>query len=358
MRLSVDIRQHLGALKLEARFTADSGVTAIFGQSGAGKTSLLRAVAGLSKPDHGEIRFGDDLLSGQGQHMPPNQREFGYVFQEPRLFPHLSVRKNLTFAPDLKRKAVPRDLDRIIDLLGIEPLLHRSPQALSGGEAQRVAIGRALLSGPRLLLMDEPLSALDGQRRSEILPYLEKLKGMGLPILYISHTMGEVARLADQILLMEQGRILRAGPAEDILSDPSLVRHIGLREAGALIRARIAAQPGNDLTDLNFSGGRLRLPTLDAPVGTQLRLRILAQDVLLSSIEPKGLSAQNILPVTITRLYRGGGPAVMVQMRSGQDYLLSRITLNSAERLGITEGMQAWAVIKSLAIAPSDVGRT
>ena len=355
MQLSVDITQILGDLTLKARFTADSGVTAFYGPSGTGKTSLLRAIAGLSRPDAGEIRFGDETLFDTGTEVSPNARRFGYVFQEARLFPHLDVRRNLTFGPDLIGQTAP-DFDRIVDLLGIAPLLQRKPRALSGGEAQRVAIGRALLSKPRLLLMDEPLSSLDSARRDDILPYLERLKSEGLPILYVSHQMAEVARLADHILLMDHGQITHAGPVDAILSDPTLTRQIGLRQTGAILRARVCDQPGNGLTGIAFSGGRLWLPTLDADLGAPVRLRILAQDVMISAQEPVGLSAQNVLPMVVTQIYRGTGPAVVVQMRSGTDHLLSRITLNSADRLGLVPGKKVWAVIKSLAIAPSDVG--
>ncbi len=354
--LHVDIKHNLGALTLDMRFNAGPGVTAFYGPSGTGKTSLLRAIAGLQKPDSGEIGFQDEVLFGPRHNVPSQKRNFGYVFQDARLFPHLNVRQNLTFAPDLAGQAAP-DLDRIVDLLGLEHLLSRKPKALSGGEAQRVAIGRALLSKPRLLLMDEPLSALDPARRNDILPYLERLKSEGLPILYVSHNMAEVARLADHIVLMDDGRITHAGPVDDILSDPALTRQIGVRQTGAILRAKVSDQPGNGLTGIRFSGGQLWLPVVDAAPGTPLRLRILAQDVMISVHEPTGLSAQNVLPMEVTQIHRGEGPAIVVQMRSGQDHLLSRITQNSAQRLGIEPGKKVWAVIKSLAIAPSDVGR-
>ncbi|MDU8911232.1 molybdenum ABC transporter ATP-binding protein [Aestuariicoccus sp. MJ-SS9] len=359
MTLSVQIRARLGAFDLDVGFDAPAGVTVLFGRSGSGKTSLVKAVAGLVRPDAGRIAVGGRVLfdAGAGIDVPVPQRRLGYVFQEGRLFPHLSVRDNLLYA----RRVTGRrggDLDRVVDLLGIAPLLARRPGALSGGEAQRVAIGRALLSDPDMLLMDEPLAALDAARKAEILPYLERLRSeTGLPILYVSHNMAEVARLATHVVVLEDGRVFRAGAAEDLLSDPSMVRVLGVRDAGAVLPARVAAQAGDGVTELAVSGGRLCLPEIEAAVGTALRVRILAQDVILATERPRAISALNILPVTVLALRRGHGPGVIVQLQAGGDRLLARVTRRSADALGLAPGKPCFAVLKSVAVAQSDIGQ-
>ncbi|MBV2360109.1 molybdenum ABC transporter ATP-binding protein [Thalassococcus sp. CAU 1522] len=357
MTLSVDIRMALGDFELAVAFDAPPGVTALFGRSGAGKTSVLRAVAGLVTPQAGRIAVGDTPLFEAGRtNLPVHRRRLGYVFQESRLFPHLTVAENLAYAARVQRRGL-SDLDRVVDLLGIGALLQRRPASLSGGEAQRVAIGRALLADPRLLLMDEPLAALDAPRKAEILPYLERLHvETALPILYVSHTLSEVARLATQMVVLERGRVMRAGRTEDVLSDPDIVPLLGVREAGAVIPARITAQPGDGVTELAVSGGRLFLPEHGAPVGTALRVRILAQDVMLALDEPHGLSALNVLPSRIEALRRGGGGGVIVQLRAGEDLLLARITQRSADALALRPGLPVWAVLKTVAVAQGDVG--
>lgn len=360
MSLSVHIQQRRGDFTLNAEFEAPAGITALFGRSGAGKTSVVNAVAGLSRPDQGQIRLEGETLfdSKRRLDMAPHRRQMGYVFQNARLFPHLSVRGNLRYGQRFGRGATNGpSLDEVAALLGIEGLLARRPGALSGGEAQRVAIGRALLAQPRMLLMDEPLSSLDGPRKAELLPYIERLRDeMGLPILYVSHALPEVARLATTVVLLEQGQTLRAGPAAELLSDPDLVRHFGLREAGAILSARLSAHHPDGLSELALPAGRLLLPQLSLPLGQQVRVRILAKDVILSDRVPEGLSALNVLPGTVTALRDGAGPGMIAQLDCGGARLLARITRRSAQALQIAPGRAVHAVIKTVSVAQLDVG--
>lgn len=338
--------------RLDVALTAPPGLTCLFGRSGSGKTTIINAVAGLLRPDRATI-----TLDGQPLHdLPPHQRRVGYVFQDARLFPHLTVRGNLTYAPRIRRQPA-RDLDRIVALLGIGALLDRRPGTLSGGERQRVAIGRALLSDPRLLLMDEPLAALDEGRKAEILPYIEALRDeLGLPILYVSHTLAEVARLATTIAVIDAGRMTAFGPAAELLADPATAPLLGLRDAGAILTVRIAEQAEDGLTRLETGAGPLWLPHVGGPVGAALRVRVAAQDVILALDRPQGLSALNILPVTVTTLHDGQGPGVLVGLDLGGQGLLARVTRRSVQALALAPGQRLFAVVKAVAVAQRDVG--
>lgn len=342
---------------LDVSLESDAGgVTGFFGPSGSGKTSLINAIAGLSQPEAAFIRIGDRVLvdTKAGLFVKPHQRRAGYVFQDARLFPHLSVARNLSYG---QPKAGGLQLTELAEALGIQHLLERAPRDLSGGEAQRVAIGRALMSAPELLLMDEPLASLDQARRGEILPYLDRLQALsGVQIFYVSHAMAEVARLADQIVLMRAGQVVRAGAAGDILSDPDLVPEIGLGEAGAVLTARLEdPDAGDGLSQLATSAGELFLPRIAAHRGSAVRVRILASDIILSRERPEGLSALNILPAQITGLREGAGPGMAVALRSGTDRLVARITRRSAQSLGLAVGGRCFAVIKSVSVAPGSV---
>lgn len=352
MTLEIRLSHAFPDFRLEVDLTLPGGLTCLFGRSGSGKTSIVNAVAGLLRPDQARI-----VLDGVALHdLPPYRREVGYVFQDARLFPHLTVAQNLTYGPRVRRQQ-PRGLDRIVALLGIGGLLDRRPGTLSGGERQRVAIGRALLSRPRIMLMDEPMAALDEARKAEILPYVEALRDeIGLPILYVSHSVPEVARLATTIVLVEAGRIAAAGPAAAILSDPGTATLLGLRDAGAVLTARIAAHEGDGLTRLQTVAGPLWLPQVAGAVGRALRVRIAAQDVILSRTRPEGLSALNILPATIAALHDGQGPGVLVRLDLGGEFLLARITRRSAQALELQPGQAVHAVLKSVAVAQADVG--
>jgi molybdate transport system ATP-binding protein len=358
MTLLVDIRVNFGDFDLDvAQEFAPSGVTGLFGQSGSGKSTLLRVIAGLETRASGRVVMDSEIWQDQGRHLPAERRGVGYVFQDTRLFPHLTVGGNLDYALRRAKGLGGPGMEEVVTALDLGPLLTRRPVALSGGEKQRVAVGRALLTAPKILLMDEPLAALDEARKAEILPYLERLRDQSrVPILYVSHSVGEIARLAQNIVVLRSGRVLRAGAAVDVLSDPDAVPMVGPREAGAVIEARIIAHHEDGLTELSVSAGRLWLPRIEAHPGDVLRLRIPAQDVILARTRPEGLSALNILPVTVTEVRIGEGPGAIVQLQAGSDRLLARLTRRSLDALGLKPGVAAHAVIKSVALAKSDIG--
>ncbi|WP_370226798.1 molybdenum ABC transporter ATP-binding protein [Pararhodobacter marinus] len=360
MSLQVAITHRQGAFTLDAAFEAPPGITVLFGRSGSGKTTLINAVAGLQRPQAGRIVLDGQPVfdSAAGVFLPPHRRRLGYVFQEGRLFPHLSVRQNLTygrwFAPRRARGAEKAEFDRIVDMLGIGPLLERRPTALSGGEKQRVAIGRALLARPGLILADEPLAALDEARKSEILPYFERLRGE-VPILYVSHSAAEVARLATTIVVLDQGRVIRQGPAAEVLADPS-VTPMGARAAGALLVATVLRHHADGLSELDLGGVPLFLPRVAQAPGSRLRLRIAAHDVILSRRRPEGLSALNILPATVHEVRPGDGPGAIVSLDTAAGRMLARITRRSAQALDLAPGVACHAILKSVAVAPEDIG--
>ena len=351
--IGVGIKKQLGDFQLDVAFEAPKGVTAIFGRSGSGKTSVVNAVAGLLRPDAGRIAIGDVVLfdSGAGTQLPPRQRRIGYVFQDARLFPHMTVLRNLRYGGN-------HEAARVIDVLGLAHLLDRMPSRLSGGERQRVALGRALMCDPQLLLMDEPLAALDAPRKAEILPFIERLRDeVETPMLYVSHDVSEVARLATTLVVIDDGRVTASGPVGTVLSQPETVPLVGVRAAGAVITTKVAGRLLDDgLTELAFSGGRIVLPGILGVLGQSLRIRIPAQDVILAREAPTGLSALNILPVTITRVEEGRGPGVAVGLKAGDDHLLARVTRRSASRLGLKVGQQIYAIIKATAVGPEDIG--
>lgn len=330
------------------------GVTALFGRSGCGKTSLLRCIAGLEQAGDAFLSIGEECWhdSKRNFYLPPHKRAIGYVFQEGMLFPHLRVRENLLFGyrrtPAGERRD---DFDQVVQLLGLERLLERSPAQLSGGEKQRVAIGRALLNHPRLLLMDEPMAALDRGHKKEILPYLERLHGEShIPIIYVTHDLDELARIADHLILVEQGSIVATGPLNELLArvDLPIARN---EEAGALIDTRIIEHDETyHLTRLAFAGGELTVGWIDRPVGESVRIRIHAKDVSLA-LDPPGLtSILNVLPVTIREMAVHGRGRMIVKLDVNGTPLLARITRKSRDNLDLKPGMQIYAQIKSVAL--------
>ncbi len=353
--LSVKIQHSFPRFDLDIAFEAPAGVTALFGPSGAGKSTIVNAVAGLFKPDNARIDFdGSDL----GQ-KPPHKRGMGLVFQDARLFPHMSVSENIDYGQRFAKKTPSANRAELVDLLDLGPLLTQRPATLSGGEAQRVAIARALLSAPRMLLMDEPLANLDAPRKADILPYLERLKQTsGLPVLYVSHAMAEVARLADHIVLLRAGKVVSAGPLFDVLSDPASIPLVGVREAGAVIPAKVVSHASDGLTCLQVAGGTLELPGVTAPPGSHIRLRVLASDIILSLKAPDQLSAMNALPVTITDILFGQGPGAAIALDASGDRLLVRVTSRTVERLGLRPGLSCFAILKSMAVAPAAIGHS
>lgn len=356
MTLSFNVRHRLGSFTLDAGFTADKGVTALFGRSGSGKTSVMRIIAGLVKPDEGRIKLDGAVLADRQKRIftPAHKRRFGYVFQEARLFPHLSVEQNLHYGRWFSGTgADAAAVSRVVEMLGIGALLQRRPEKLSGGEKQRVAIGRALLSSPRLLLMDEPLAALDEARKAEIIPYLERLRDeTTIPILYVSHSVSEVSRLADQVVVMKDGRIDAAGPASDILSQPAFSTYLQRREAGSILSGTVEAfDATHRLATVRLGQTALQVPAQSAEPGKAVRVHIPARDVMLATVRPEGLSALNILEGHVTGIALGDGMA-LVQVACSGTLIQSRVTSLSIERLSLNAGSPVFAIVKSAALDP------
>ena len=331
------------------------GISALFGHSGSGKTSCLRCVAGLERARDGYLRVNGELWqdSARGRFLAPHQRAIGYVFQDANLFPHLSVRRNLEFG--LKRiparsRQVP--LAQALELLGIEHLLQRMPERLSGGERQRVAIARALLSSPRLLLLDEPLAALDLKRKLEVLPYLERLhEELEIPILYVSHSPDEVSRLADHLVLLEDGRVRASGPLKETLLRADLP-FVFEDDAEAVIDGLVHGHDARyQLLELALPGSdaRLRLPHAELPAGRAVRVKIKARDVSLSLQRAEGSSLLNLLPVAVDG-WRQLDAQVLLTLQLGEQRLLARITRYSFDQLGIHAGQRLWAQVKSVSL--------
>ncbi len=329
------------------------GVTALFGHSGSGKTTLLRLIAGLAHAPEGRLVMKGEVWQDGRTCLPTHKRPLGYVFQEASLFPHLTARGNLDYG--MKRAAERLDkaaLDHVIDLLGIGSLLDRRPHQLSGGERQRVGIARALALKPRLLLMDEPLSALDLKRKQEILPYLERMRDeLDIPVLYVSHSPDEVARLADHIVALEAGKVVAQGPLKDVLADVKMPIRLG-EDAGVVLEGRLAERDAQwHLARVEFPGGSLWVRDVGHAVGDRLRLRVLARDVSLSHAEHTDTSILNHLPVRIEALGEDAHPALMLaRLAVNGQSLLARMTRRTAEAMQLAPGMAAWAQIKVAAV--------
>lgn len=359
--LDVNIKARVGKFELEARITAPGGLTALFGRSGAGKTTLVNLLAGLDRPISGRIRVGDVVLfdAARGIDLPPERRRVGYVFQEARLFPHLSVRGNLAYGMNRVPVAERRHgFDQVVELLELGPLLERRPTGLSGGEKQRVAIGRALLSQPRLLLMDEPLASLDEMRKGEILPYLERLRDeLKLPILYVSHSIDEVLRLSSAVAAVADGTVIACGPLADVLSRPDLLPVIGRFDVGTILECTVTAHDETfQLSTVSFADGELRVPLVGSPVGAAARVRVRSRDVSLALSRPMDVSVTNRLAGTITRITRAEGPFADVEVSLPHSKLTSLVTQESVERLALEPGMTVWAMIKAVTVDSRPAG--
>ncbi|MDC0736682.1 molybdenum ABC transporter ATP-binding protein [Cognatishimia sp. SS12] len=359
MSLQVAFQHRYPGTSLDVRFEAPQGITALFGPSGVGKTSVINVVAGLLRPDQGRIALGDRLFFDHAARvdLPTRKRRVGYVFQDHRLFPHMTVLQNLTYGRRAQRLPVQAaDIDPVVQMLGLAQLLQRMPEALSGGETQRVAIGRALLAEPELLLLDEPLAALDQARRQEIMPYLERLRDQAaMPMLYVSHSVSEVARLATTVVAMKDGRVARVGPVAEVFADPVAADALGDAAMGAILSARVVAQHADGLTELAAAGGTLWLPYPDVGAQRNVTVRVRAQDVMLSLTRPSGISALNVLEGRIRKLHRREAGGVMVQLQCGNAHLLARITGRSAAAMALSEGDQVFAVVKTVAVAEAEV---
>jgi molybdate transport system ATP-binding protein len=360
--LSVDLTHRQGSFTVSCSFSsAAAGVTALFGPSGSGKTSVINMVAGLTRPDQGRITLDDQPLvdTAKGIYRPMERRRIGYVFQDGRLFPHMTVEANLRYGmertPRAERTITFTD---VVEMLGIGGLLDRRPAKLSGGEKQRVAIGRALLTSPRLLLMDEPLAALDSNRKDEVLPFIGRLpREVDIPILYVTHSMDEILRLADLLVLMDQGRSAAVGAVEDLLSRPELQRLTGRHDPGAVVAAKVVGhEPSYALTTLSFAGGSLVVPTLALAPGQEVRVNILARDISLAAEKPLGLSVQNVYRSVIQAVRDSDGPYVDVQLDCSGVSLMSRISRKAAVQLGVEPGRTVYAMVKAVSIAREAVG--
>jgi molybdate transport system ATP-binding protein len=353
--ISLTCRIDRGAFNLDVNLALPGrGVTALFGHSGSGKTTLLRVLAGLERVPGARVALGDEVWQDDAHKVfvPTHERGIGYVFQEASLFPHLNVRANLEFGRKRLKPAERRfDLLAVAELLGIERLLDARPATLSGGERQRAAIARTLLASPRLLLMDEPLAALDMRRKLEILPYLERLHDeLALPVVYVSHAADEVARLADHLVVLEEGRVLASGPLAATLARLDLAANFQ-DDAGVMIETTLQAHDADGLSHLAFAGGVLLVGQRDAAVGTRVRCRIHARDVSLALERPRGSSITNILPARVDALGPSGTPGqVLVRLLVGETALLARITERSRRELAIAPGCALWAQVKAVAL--------
>jgi molybdate transport system ATP-binding protein len=354
MSLSFLLRHRFPAVQMDMAFEVPTpGVTVLFGPSGSGKSTIISAAAGLLRPDECRVVIDEQVLADSASNiwLPPEQRRMGLVFQDPRLFPHMSVATNLRFG--LRRATRgPVQFDDVVELLGIGALLTRRPHTLSGGERQRVAIGRALLAQPHLLLMDEPLASLDAARKAEIMPYLTRLKtALRLPVLYVTHAIDEVTQLADSMVLIEAGRVTGCGPLPEIVarSDLPLAQR---DDAGALLLCRVAEHDaGRQLSRLDGAGAKFWVPLLDAPLEAERRVRIPAREVILAGKPPDAISLHNIVPGHVRRITADAARrSVLVEIALPSGALISRVTPDAIVRLNLSPDRPVLALIKSTSI--------
>jgi molybdate transport system ATP-binding protein len=353
--IDTDITIRRGAFTLDATFTAESGITALFGRSGSGKTTVLNAVAGLLRPDRGHIRLnGHTLFDAAGRiFLRPHRRHIGLVFQDAQLFPHLTARQNLLYGRFFNRRdGQALDFDMVVGVLGIGALLNRRPGALSGGEKQRVAIGRALLASPRLLLMDEPLAALDTARKMEILPLIERVRDeMKVPILYVSHAVDEVARLAARVVVLEDGKVARIGTPQAVLTPTGPVAEQRY-ETVSLLQARVRAYDEHyGLSSLDHPAGPISIPGHAGPPGTEVRLVVRGSDISLATRRPEQISIRTMLAASVKAIDTDAGPLARVDLvLPGGDTLSSFVTRNAVDELGLGKGKDVLAMIKAASI--------
>ncbi|MGV8936361.1 MAG: molybdenum ABC transporter ATP-binding protein [Allorhizobium sp.] len=352
MTLSIAIQHRQGAFELNADIEIGKGLTALFGPSGSGKTSLINMVAGLLRPASGRIAFAGDIWSDSTTRtfVPPHRRRIGYVFQEGRLFPHMTVRQNLEYAtrftPSGERL---ESLDRVVDLLAIGALLTRRPGLLSGGEKQRVALGRALMSSPRLLLMDEPLSALDNELKVAIIPDIERIRDeTGIPIVYVSHSVEEVARLATRVIAIDAGRTIAIGTPDEVLHAVPTIS--GVMKPGNFLYATVVGHNIEDhLTIAECQAGTLYLRLADIAVGTSIRVLVPTSEIVLATTVPDGISTLNRLGGTVEEL-GNAGPSIMVTIDCNGDRLIAEVTRRSARELGLAKGRPVSLLFKTVSI--------
>ena len=346
------IKVQLESFMLDANFSIpDRGITVVFGPSGSGKTTLLRAIAGLEKSDDGFLKIGDSVWQKGEDFLATHKRQIGYVFQDAALFDHLDVKGNLNFV--IKRAIGLKEdfIESIHNLLEIKTLLNRKTTQLSGGERQRVAIARALLTNPKILLLDEPLSALDLKRKNEILPYLDSIHNdLEIPILYVTHSQDEMSRLADHLLLIEDGNIIGSGPVNDMLTRFDMpLSHGG--DAVSIIEAEVLKRDSEfNLMHLDFLGGQFIVPDNSFPVQTKVRIRVVARDVSLTKSKQVDTSILNIFPAMVQEIVNEGEAQVMVRLQIKETILLACITRKSSYKLRLEKGSEVFVQVKSVAI--------
>jgi molybdate transport system ATP-binding protein len=338
------------------------GVVALFGRSGCGKTTLVNIVAGLLRADEAHVAIDGVVLEGKGKYLPAEQRRIGYVFQDARLFPHLSVLANLRYGEARAHKKYTGrstqehgrriTLDLVAPMLGLEPLLSRRVHRLSGGERQRIALGRALLSQPRLLLLDEPLASLDAARREEVLPYLEKLRDeLAIPIIYVSHQFDEVLRLATHVVLMEHGKVLSQGSLDDLSLHPELRAIVGPEAVGAVLNGAVeSVDGGTGLATVRIGDNFLQINARQARVGAAVRVQLLARDIILATSRPENLSVRNVLTGAIARIVADDDDTDLVYVDIGGASVLSRVTRAASTSLALRTGMPVWVLVKTVSI--------
>jgi len=353
--IEIDVGLARAGFTLDVDFTAGSGITALFGESGGGKSTVLHLVAGLLKPDRGRIVVNGTIFTDMesGVFLPSHKRRIGYVFQDALLFPHLNVRQNLLYGRWFTK--APKEgttLDQVTGLLGIAHLLDRRPPTLSGGERQRVAIGRALLASPRILLMDEPLAALDIDRKREIIPYIQKLRDeLKLPILYVSHAIEEVARLADRVILIADGKVKSDGPPQQVLSPKAGPGDDRFARISILTTASPTYDAKYQLTQVSHPAGRITLPGRIMPGNDPIRVVIRAIDVTIALSKPRELSIRTALRGKVSALSEPVGAVVMVEITlTGGEILAAAVTRKAVDELGLGEGDQVYCLIKSVSI--------
>ncbi len=359
--IEADVTHRQGSFTLDAKFSVSGRLIALFGPSGSGKTTLINIIAGLIRPERGRIAIEGTVLidTARGIFVPAHRRKLGTVFQEGRLFPHLSVRQNLLYGAWFARGSQNEiELSRVAGLLGIEALLTRYPGRLSGGEKQRVAIGRALLASPSLLLMDEPLASLDEPRKQEIIPYLELLRDEArIPIVYVSHSVSEVARLSDTLVVLEAGKVSAAGPSVELMQRLDLIFPQGTGEPGALIEAVVQSHDtAYDLTSLVSKAGTWRVPHLAIAPGKPVRMQIRAADVMIARQRPEDLSALNVIAAVVREMGPLEGPSVEIKLDCNGEALVARLTRYSAEKLALGIGTPVFAVVKSVSFDRDRLG--
>lgn len=351
-------------IPLDVAFRVESGeLLALVGRSGSGKTTLLRTIAGLWRPTTARVVVDGTpwLDTRSGVSLAPHERRVGVVFQSYALFPHLSAANNVAVAidrlPRVSRAQRRAEATRLLELVGLSDLADRKPAQLSGGQQQRVAVARALARRPQALLLDEPFSAVDRATREQLHAEIVALRAhLDMPVLLVTHDLNEAQLLADRMVVIEAGRMVRSGSSAEVMADSAALRSMGIREAAAMLPARIVAQEDDGMTRLETAVGPLFLPRIESALGAKVRVRIMAHEVILSRARPQGLSAQNILPAIVAEVRAGGGPGVMVTLRLGPDEILARITRRAAHDLALQPGDTVHAILKSMSVARDHVG--